>query len=342
MCDVCVKELDQDSRNLLERHRADYAAITGKPFEHFFCPILFDDAPAKLIRGHIINDAFKGSPGAWVIQRGAADYAYGSYFESDFELTQHMEGAIPLDYLFNKKLYNAMPPILLIKGQRRKYYPYRKKWLVPPGIQLLAIEYKGRELEFCLEATPDELRENPIQWHINIPRDFPISITVSLIKTAHLSMFSLFGYRYALSYAGRFIGNDILGTFYRENMCALNKKEVQRRALSFFKPYHHIVRLIQFGASDMEGTLNDGLVNLCAGASGQPWAMIIFIRTADLRSAAIIPYPEDAGAFATYRDFLSNDHETIHVNRGVFEGHQWSFENERKLIRWPKDRGVYP
>src|SRR5271165_1047997 len=125
MCDENLRPLNEQTRNLLERHRADYAEVTGRPFEHFFCPIMFEDTPVQLIRGHIINEAFEGSPGAWVVQRGAVDHFFGGFFEGDFELTQHLVDATPMDCLFNKKLYAAMPPILSIADRERRCFIWK-------------------------------------------------------------------------------------------------------------------------------------------------------------------------------------------------------------------------
>jgi hypothetical protein len=69
---------------------------------------------------------------------------------------------------------------------------------------------------------------NQSDWNIETKKDLRIPTFVSLIKAAHLSMFSLFGYRYALTYAGRFIGEDILGKFYRANDEVKTKTEAAR------------------------------------------------------------------------------------------------------------------
>jgi hypothetical protein len=87
------------ARNRLERHRADYESITGRPFEHFFSPVLYVDEPVEVMRGHIINEAFIKSSKAWVIQRKDVDGFFGGFFEGDFELLQHMHRALPLNYL---------------------------------------------------------------------------------------------------------------------------------------------------------------------------------------------------------------------------------------------------
>jgi hypothetical protein len=58
-------------------HRRDFASVEGKSFKHFHCPILHIDEQYDLQRGHIINEAFKGSPGSWVVQRTDVDSFYG-------------------------------------------------------------------------------------------------------------------------------------------------------------------------------------------------------------------------------------------------------------------------
>jgi hypothetical protein len=54
-------------------------------------------------------------------------------------------------------------------------------------------------------------------WEIEISRDVRIPMMVSVIKAAHLTLFEMLGYRYALSLAGYFVGRQILGEFYLQN-----------------------------------------------------------------------------------------------------------------------------
>jgi hypothetical protein len=138
------------------------------------------------------------------------------------------------------------------------------------------------------------------------------------------------------------MGEDILGKFYCANRDVRTKREAQKRAFPFFKPYMHMVRPIALGTTAMDGTLTDGLVNLCASASGDPWGMVIFVRTAEVRYAVTIPCPDNFEGFATYHGFLNNDHELIHVMRGVFEGESFRFEKERRPLPWPKSGDLYP
>jgi hypothetical protein len=338
-----LPHLNQRTKNRLERHRANYAAITGAPFEHFFCPILFNDVRAELIRGHVINETFKGSSKAWVVQRGEVDRFYGGFFEGDFELLQYMQGATLLDYFRNKKLFGAIRPKIYYREQEIKYYLSDGK-PPPAGFQFVQFEIDGQIVELNVKATTDQMMANTSHWEIETKKDLRIPAFVSLIKAAHLSMFSLFGYRYALSYAGRFIGEDILGKFYRVNREARTKGDAQRRAISFFKPFQHMIRPIKDGSATIDGTLTDGIVHLCASASGDPWGMIIFIKTGELRHAALIPHQDNAESLAIYLDFLKSDREKIHVMRGVYqpEAERWLFEPDRLAVNWPKDGLIYP
>jgi len=76
-----MKPLHPEIEQRLQQYRRDYEVANGRPFEHFFCPILAIDERAELIRGHVINKAYNGAPRTWVIQRADVDN-FGSSAES--------------------------------------------------------------------------------------------------------------------------------------------------------------------------------------------------------------------------------------------------------------------
>jgi hypothetical protein len=59
------------------------------------------------------------------------------------------------------------------------------------------------------------------------------------------------------------------------------------RVLNAWRSREHRVNSFQHGTTTMQGTLTDGLVNLCASASGGPWGMVMFTKTGEQRSAAL-------------------------------------------------------
>jgi hypothetical protein len=72
--------------------------------------------------------------------------------------------------------------------------------------------------------------------------------------------------------------------------------------------------------------------------------MIVFIRTGELRHAALIPHQENVDSLAIYLDFLNNDREQIRVMPGIYQPDEekWLFEPERRAVHWPKDGLIYP
>jgi hypothetical protein len=72
--------------------------------------------------------------------------------------------------------------------------------------------------------------------------------------------------------------------------------------------------------------------------------LIVFKRTGELRHAALIPHQENVDSLAIYLGFLKNDHEQIHVMRGLYQPDEerWLFESERRAVHWPKDGLIYP
>ena len=66
--------MNASAQRKLAALRADYAAEVGRPFEHFFCPVLYRDEPAELCQAHIVNAAFRGSTKRRTIQRADVDH----------------------------------------------------------------------------------------------------------------------------------------------------------------------------------------------------------------------------------------------------------------------------
>ena len=338
-----IRLLNLRTRNRLERHRKNYATVTGKPFEHFYCPFLFVDEAVEVMRGHIINEAFHGSSKAWVVQRKDVDGFYGGFFEGDFELFQYMHGASTREHFTNPKLFGGMRPRIYCNDVEIKYFLANGK-PTPSGFQFVAWEMEGGIIDINVKATVEQMLLMRSAWTYETGKDLRIPAFVSLMKAAHLSMFSLLDYRYALSNTGRFLGSDILGRFFRENSDVSSKKEAQRRAFPFFRPYRHMIRPLEFGSSTLDGSLTDGIIHLCVTDANEPWAMIIFMRTGQHRHAAIVPYSEGDSSLPAYLEFLNNDQEQIQIVRGAFDSpnERWTFENRSRPLRWPKDGMIYP
>jgi hypothetical protein len=323
--------------------RADFEKCQGKPFQHFYCPILHLDERVPLQMRHIINEAFKGSPGAWVVQRQDVDNFYGTYFEADFEALQYENELTLFSVFADKKLYSHFKPKLFLHDKEIAYYPYRDGPLAP-GYGIFELEEGGEVFPLAVRIERERLSTGMPGWFYETRKDFRLAALVSVIKAAHLSMFSLFGYAYAASSAGVFVGNDILGRFFRENRERPSRAAVLRNALSHFREFRHMVRPIQGDILQAEGTLTDGIVRLCGDSVGLPWGMVVFVKTAHWRHAVLLPFPGNPESMAAFYQFLGNDRTAVNFMAGKFEAsnREWRIDPTRSPDNWPKSGDIYP
>jgi hypothetical protein len=347
MCEGAQRPLNPRTILRLKSHRADHATITGQPFQHFFCPILFIDEDTELMQGHVINEGFKGSPGTWAVQRKDVDNFFGAFFESDYLLSQRMAGKRVLDFFFDKVLFRlARPEIYFQKRKLHYFLRFGKDRAkpIPDGFVTLDINHSGQEVQLCIRD--DGLTETPSVQHLDFVtvKDLRLPAFVSLLKAAHLSMFSLFGYRYVYSDAGKVIGQNLLGAFYKANRHIEDKLQIQDNALAFFRPYRFMVAPLFKGSTNLSGSITDRVFELCAGSTRLAWGMIVYVKTSDLVSAVMIPMPDDPAAMEVFLDFIKNDHEEIRLMIGQYhpEPGEWRVNPERRVVTWLKNYDAYP
>jgi hypothetical protein len=331
----------------LERHRNDHREVTGEPFKHFLCPILFVDDDAQLMRGHVINKQFKGAPGTWAVQRSDVDNFYGRMFESDWLLFQRFEGKIAVDFIFDEVLYRECKPKLYIAGKEFHYFArFRSKRSkpVPPGFATMDITRDGITAQLCI--SDEGLKDLPGKQRAEffISKDLRLASFVSSLKAAHLTMFSLFGYRYAYSAAGRLIGREMLGRFFIENQRIEDKRQVQRNALTFFKPYRFMVNPLPPDSTTLLGSVKDYVFELVAASTKLAWGLMVYVRAVDKVTAVMLPMPDDADALEIFNGFMRNDHEQIHLMIGQFNStkRQWDVNPNQRAVTWLKDYNAWP
>ena len=219
----------------LAQLRADYNQLRGSPFSYFYCPILFKDEDVPLCEGHIINRAFPNSARNWVVQRQDVDNFYGSMFESDFATVQYRGEQILGNAITDKELSKKFEPKILLDDEPVDFYFARGN--VPKQFTRLEFDNDGKVVQLAIKMRPEEFMEKLGQkWEIAVEKDIRISAVVSLIKSAHLTLFSLLGYNYALSTAGYYVGKDILGKFFQQNVDKA-KSDVLDNAYPFFREF---------------------------------------------------------------------------------------------------------
>jgi hypothetical protein len=328
--------MDEDGRQELEQVRGDYHRNTGRPFRWFYCPVLFRDDDVELCKGHVLNQAFVGSTRAWTVQRKDIDNFYGSFFESDFVLIQEL-GSSPIQRIIEgSEIGKKLPVKVSFKGDRVDSYDY-KRGAVPKGHTAIVVEgSSGSTRPMVLKMVPDEVGRNtaPGDWELSVEKDLRLESLVSLIKAAHLTLFHMLGYNYALSAGGHFTGWDVLGSFFIRN-CACRKEEVLVNAATHFRQFGNMVRPVVSHTPNLGGTISDRQLYICETTEDRRWAFIVFIRLPGSLQAVVIPILDDPDGAARFYRFLRSGTSNLIVRLCKFEDGTFHAHPNTTTFEWP-------
>jgi hypothetical protein len=321
----------------LDKIRTDYVMVAGKPFNYFFCPILFKDEEVTLCKAHIINRAFRKTDKTWTIQQKDVDNFYGSNFEADYTFLPYAKSKTSTDIcenaFVNKAINKKLAPKIFLNGKQVEYFIARKQ--IPKHFAHIDMRQNDQTVSLGLKMSPElVLASLTRHWEIGFFKDMVIPSVVSLIKAAHLTLFNILGYRYVFSKTGEYVGNHILGEFYRQN-CMKQKIDVLKNAKQFFNKFKNMVRPILSNGLNFQGTISDNIFLVCWN-NADIWAKIVLVRTESLLHAVLVPILDQSYKLKAFKDFLENQTESITVSLCQFDNDHWNINEERNSIKWPK------
>jgi hypothetical protein len=196
----------------VEPYLADYASNIGKRPSSFFCPILLEESPGiDLIDGHILPQSLRTASRATVLQRKDVDNFFGHKVESAL-----VEFLNSVTYTKAEFLERAKGVAIVSKnaGPLDLFIPSSKS--TPPFPKLGLKDGKGQTIASPhVKGTLDDLGGSSGSAEVRGTMSFhKSSIDAAMLKTAHLALFRLAGYQWALSSAGQFASQP-LRTFFR-------------------------------------------------------------------------------------------------------------------------------
>ena len=320
----------------LDGLRADHKEVVGRPFSHFFCPILRSDEPSPLSMGHVINAAFRDSDRHRIVRRTDVDSFFGRNFEADFVLFQDKGAHDPIDTLFERELSRKLRPRISVDGRRVNHY--LPTGPVPENYTELVVDRgDGPRTRLALKLERSEmLTALNGQWELVFDKDIRLHALVSLLKAAHLTLFALIGYSYALSLGGWILGWDVLGKFIQANL-SNEKPTALANAQGHFTEFSNLVRPLLTSPSGMAGTITDRQLFLCTGTP-KAWAMMVLIRTGQHMHAVLVPLLEDDEAAARFVEFLGNPVPRFAVRRTLYHNDRWEVDTRTRMVEWPEGR----
>lgn len=320
--------------------RADFAKVTGKPFRHFFCPILLTDEPADLCMGHVVNEGFGSSVGTQIPQRADVDNFFGSVFEADLVALVKAEGKHLDELMADPSLRNSLRPHIEVDGETWPHYT--RKGHPPENHTTFHMKLQNEtSLEVVLKKSRDEvIAALPKKWAWVAEKDCTTAAVAALIKAAHLTLFSLLGYQYVFTTEGRYVAQHILGRFYRKNWNKL-AREARTAAREFFAEFSNMVRPIEgIDGEAFRGTFEDNVVFCCEGSSGRPFALGVHVRLNEQVHSVLMPVFGHPDSVAAYLDFMKNSNESIAARMGHFDAAacEWKMSScDPVRLRWPKE-----
>jgi hypothetical protein len=182
--------------------------------------------------------------------------------------------------------------------------------------------------------TPQEfLAAGPETFEIHFHKDLRLASVASLLKCAHLTLFAMLGYRYALSRGGRFLGKTILGTFFDENL-GLEKAQIQANGTSHFLQFANMVRPIVSFPNTLRETVADRSVHICMTDSEIPWAMVVYLRTAEHWHAVLVPVMDTPEGSSTFIDFLNSGGSLIRAQHAQLHNDRWMLSGTDFELNW--------
>ena len=190
----------------LEALRDDFESVRGKPFKHYFCPILHVDENVQLSKGHVVPKSMGGV--SRVLQRKDVDNNFGSFFEAeaaDFITLDPNDALLGGNPETMRRVARRFKPQILADGMDKPIDgTYRK---VGDDIHIVV------SLD-DLGIDPDNVPKTIVAKRIH-SFDARSSVLATALRTSHLCWFQKLGYRYVFSNEGLLVAH-ILRLFYRE------------------------------------------------------------------------------------------------------------------------------
>lgn len=216
--------------------------------QHFVCPITLKDEPGgELCDGHILNDSIKTASGKTVVQYKDVDNHFGKTIEPDLVAFLNSPVSTPKDLI---EKYGRTLTVTLPSGEKSSaFFANRKARPDFPRIDLL--DASGATI-----ASP-YLRIGPLEpkLHKGLQVEWLMVFTDSailgaMLKSAHLALFRIMGYRHVLSQAGRSL-RQALAAFFDD-------RAEKDQAASYFAKFKGAVRpALNEVPADHYNTLDD-------------------------------------------------------------------------------------
>lgn len=254
---------------------------------------------------------------AWVPQRQDIDNFYGTIAEAEFASLWDLRGRDPFEVWLDESIRKRHRPRIEFDGKPLEHY-FSPGAATAPGHSLIRLVdgNSNKFADFAVKIDGEALLSGK-KIQLKVERDFRASVVASAIKIAHLTMFRMLGYKYALSPPGIYIGS-ILAEFF--HLYSKRPRSELSNALSqFFGKFACMVSPMEnVDDSVFQGTISDNRIFVCEGASHGPFAIGVVVRVVKDMICVFLP-PDHAKGLETYLSFLKEPPGSIATRTMQFQ-----------------------
>jgi hypothetical protein len=272
----------------LNAHNDGYERETGARFRYFLCPILRRDEPVTLGKGHVKPTGLSTSTLPWVVQRRDVDNFYGHAIEGKWLASMCAYDRDINDVLLDPVTRKLVRPRAYDANGEVAYYPMADPSSLPEHYRAMNIVGSGGEQVLFGVRPKSDRRNNDavVRIHLDGELEFSGVATAALLKAAHLTMFWLLGYRFALSAGGLFT-TSILAEYYERHK--LSKERTLNDVDAHFGEFAHLIRSFSPNENCKTDTCRDRRILVWTGLSGSDLAFGVTILTGNVMNVVWLP-----------------------------------------------------
>jgi hypothetical protein len=136
----------EEVEQTISQMQSDYMHVTGKPFDHFYCPLLFKDEEVPLCMGHVISKTLPNCCRYKVVQRADIDNWYGSLSEGEYGTVKEILAGGLREVVFNNDLNKKVRPTIRMGNKEYETYRYREGKASPNHVRIELRPEDGSEV----------------------------------------------------------------------------------------------------------------------------------------------------------------------------------------------------
>lgn len=330
------------NQNQLSMLGENYAKLNGgKPFKHFYCPILLEKHELELCDGHVTPDSFGGC-NKTIIQTKEVDNFFGRHAEAVFgagtEAMKTSEAAIIGEgrSLVRGRVLVDDVPINFFPAASKKQQENLEKSTDRTAVEI----HDGENGKYTIgidltQAEIYELVAGESKLEFEVSCDFRAEAVATLFHSAHLTMFSIMKYRYVFSAGGEDMARTLKRYYLANKDIRKDRSTLAQNTRDYFLKYVNRIRILNGPITQaFEGTISDGLFIAWQGSSGRYIAFGIFVKTPDGLSLVWI-YGGDPNCAAEFFGLEKEHPETTQLRLMKFIPES---EHEVKIAVNPRPR----